>query len=66
MTQPRSSATTGRSSGSILGSMGAQCSRTAYVEGCHRWNVAAGWALELFTDDTARENDDLETAVPAI
>jgi hypothetical protein len=46
--------------------MGAQCSRTANVERCHPWNVAAGWALELFTDDAARENYDLETAVPAI
>jgi hypothetical protein len=29
------------------------------------WYVAAGWALELFTDDAAREHDDLEIAVPA-
>jgi hypothetical protein len=30
------------------------------------WYVAAGWALELFTGDAAREHDDLEIAVPAI
>jgi hypothetical protein len=29
------------------------------------WCVAAGWALELFTGDAAREHDDLEIAVPA-
>lgn len=29
------------------------------------WYVAAGWALELFTRDAAREHDDLEIAVPA-
>jgi len=29
------------------------------------WYVAAGWALELFTGDAAREHDDLEIAVPA-
>jgi hypothetical protein len=30
------------------------------------WYVAAGWALELFTGNAAREHDDLEIAVPAI
>ena len=30
------------------------------------WYVAAGWALELFTGDAAREHDDLEIAVPAV
>ena len=30
-----------------------------------QWYVAAGWALELFTADAAREHDDLEIAVPA-
>ncbi len=30
------------------------------------WYVAAGWALELFTGDAAREHGDLEIAVPAI
>jgi hypothetical protein len=30
------------------------------------WYVAAGWALELFTCDAAREHHDLEIAVPAI
>jgi hypothetical protein len=29
------------------------------------WYVAAGWALELFTDAAAREHDDLEIGVPA-
>jgi hypothetical protein len=29
------------------------------------WYVAAGWAMELFTDDAAREHDDLEIGVPA-
>lgn len=29
------------------------------------WYVAAGWALELFTGDAAREHEDLEIAVPA-
>ena len=29
------------------------------------WYIAAGWALELFTNDAAREHDDLEIAVPA-
>lgn len=29
------------------------------------WCVAAGWALDLFTGDAAREHDDLEIAVPA-
>jgi len=29
------------------------------------WYVAAGWALELFTDDAARKHDDLEIGVPA-
>ena len=28
--------------------------------------TSAGWALELFTGDAAREHDDLEIAVPAI
>lgn len=28
------------------------------------WYVAAGWALELFTDNATREHDDLEIAVP--
>jgi Aminoglycoside-2''-adenylyltransferase len=30
------------------------------------WYVAAGWALELFTGEIAREHDDLEIAVPAV
>jgi hypothetical protein len=30
------------------------------------WYVAAGWALEMFTGDAAREHDDLEIALPAI
>jgi GNAT superfamily N-acetyltransferase len=29
------------------------------------WYVAAGWALELFTGDAAREHADLEIAIPA-
>jgi hypothetical protein len=29
------------------------------------WYVAAGWALEMFTDNAVREHDDLEIAVPA-
>lgn len=29
------------------------------------WYVAAGWALELFTSDAAREHADLEIGVPA-
>ena len=29
------------------------------------WYIAAGWALELFTGEAAREHDDLEIAVPA-
>lgn len=29
------------------------------------WCVAAGWALELFTEAAAREHEDLEIAVPA-
>lgn len=29
------------------------------------WCVAAGWALELFTDSAARAHEDLEIAVPA-
>jgi hypothetical protein len=29
------------------------------------WYVAAGWALELFTGDAARQHHDLEIAVPA-
>lgn len=29
------------------------------------WCVAAGWALELFSDSVAREHHDLEIAVPA-
>jgi len=29
------------------------------------WYIAAGWALELFTGDAAREHDDLEIGVPA-
>jgi hypothetical protein len=36
------------------------------LEGRRPWYVAAGWALELFTGDAAREHDDLEIAVPAV
>jgi hypothetical protein len=28
------------------------------------WYIAAGWALELFIGDAARDHDDLEIAVP--
>ena len=37
-----------------------------YTAVCAPWYVAAGWALEMFAGDPAREHDDLEIALPAI
>jgi hypothetical protein len=41
------------------------CTPREVAQRMSTWYVAAGWSLELFVGDAAREHNDLEIAVPA-